>query len=412
MSGKPHPVPVRSSASVRALRGGAVAGVALLACLACSDAPPALEVGGVGYTEQELLGLSPTRRETLRDLTGLAVTVDRGKVDALGAPQLEREETNRLWQRVQVEEILRTQGVENAVLEARYSANPEHELTVRHLIVLSPRYEGEAARSDARAKATRALQRIRAGEPFPEVAAEVSEEPGAEGRQGLLEPGRRGAWVDEFWAAASALAVGEISPVVETQYGFHVLRLEGRSEVPFSEVRGRVAMEVAAMIAPLDGDASNAPLPDGLERSAELSALVDETAVVASFTGGRVLLSDLLDHAATLDVSTWEAVRAGADGAREEVLDAVVRRAAVRQRAEEAGVEIDPPWRDAAVEAWRGRVQQWAGVLGFREGMGPDGVKEAALEALSATGQMPQITRDEVRAIRGLLDRHFGAPAA
>jgi hypothetical protein len=412
MSGKPHPDPARSSASLRALRRGAVAGAALLACLACSDAPPVLEVGGVGYTEQELLGLSPTRRETLRDLTGLVVTVDRDEVDALGAPQLEREETNRLWKRLQVEEILRAQGVGDEVLQARYSANPEHELTVRHLIVLSPRYEGEAARSEARAKATRALQRIRAGEPFPEVAAEVSEEPGAEGRQGLLEPGRRGAWVDEFWAAASALAVGEISPVVETQYGFHVLRLEGRSEVPFAEVRGRVAMEVAAMIAPLDGDASNAPLPEGLERPAELSAMVDETAVVASFTGGRVLLSDLLDHAATLDASTWEAVRAGADGAREEVLDAVVRRAAVRHRATEAGLEIDPAWREAALETWRGRVQQWAGVLGFRAGMGPDGVKEAALEALSATGQMPQITRDEVRSIRGLLDRHFGAPAA
>ncbi|HEX9710833.1 MAG TPA: peptidyl-prolyl cis-trans isomerase, partial [Candidatus Thermoplasmatota archaeon] len=73
----------------------------------------------------------------------------------------------------------------------------------------------------------------------------LAEEPGGEARAGLLPPGREGAWVPEFWAAALALEPGELSPVAETQYGYHVLRLEGRTIVPFPEARSVVARRVA-----------------------------------------------------------------------------------------------------------------------------------------------------------------------
>lgn len=398
---EPHPRgwPTRSP--------GLLAATLVIATLACGEAPVALEVAGIGYTEEELLGLTPSRRAALAELTALAAAVDREAVDALGRPLLEKAATDRLWERLQAREILAREGVEEAVLEARYTSNPEHELTVRHLIVLSARYEGEATRAQARAKAERALERIRAGEPFPEVAAEVSEEPGAEGREGLLQPGRRGAWVDEFWNAASALEVGEISGVVETQYGFHVLRLEGRQVVPFAEVRDRVALEVARLIAPVSGDAATAPVPEGITRSEALAG-DDESAVLATFQGGEVTLGHLLELAATLPPSRWDAVRNGTGTARQELLDEAARRAGVRVRAREAGLEPDPAAEAARLEEWRGRAQQWAGVLGFRPGMGAEGTKAAALAALSATGQMPQLTRDEVARIRGLLERWVG----
>src|SRR5690606_1075757 len=124
--------------------------------------------------------------------------------------------------------------------------------------------ESEALRAEARRKAERALERIRAGEPFPEVAAEVSEEPGAEGRQGLLQPGREGSWVSEFWNAARALDPGEVSPVTETQYGFHVLRLEERREIPFEEARNDVTLEVAEMIGVSPGATPPVPEPEGM----------------------------------------------------------------------------------------------------------------------------------------------------
>lgn len=309
---------------------------------ACEAPPPALEVGGIGYSESELLGLSESRRAALMELTAFGLMVARDEVDSVGRPRLDALELDELRRRVVVEEILREAGVGDDVLEARYASNPEYELTVRHLIVLSARYEPDEQRAQARAKAGRALERIRAGEPFPDVAAEVSEEPGAEGRQGLLQPGREGAWVDEFWSAANALDEGAISGVVETQYGFHVLRLEGREVVPFAEVRPRIAREVAEMIAPVDPDAADAPTPEAL-----------------------------------------------------------------RERAEEAGIAIEPEWRSAPSGEWRAEIDRIARTLGFRPGLDDDGVKAAALTALGATGQLVELARDEVAAMRDLLGARY-----
>ena len=78
----------------------------------------------------------------------------------------------------------------------------------------------------------------------------MSEEPGAGDRGGLLRPAREGMWVDEFWAAAVALQPGEISGVVESTFGFHVLRLEDKQVVPFVEARDRVAARVAELVPP------------------------------------------------------------------------------------------------------------------------------------------------------------------
>ena len=124
------------------------------------------------------------------------------------------------------------------------------------------------------------MELLRNGADFAETAAQLSEEPGAEGREGLLEPGRDGSWVPEFWAAALALQSGDISPVTETQYGFHILRLDDRQIVPFQEGRSVIARDVADRIedpdavltAWLDGNA-------GGEEQARRSEAIEEAGV-------------------------------------------------------------------------------------------------------------------------------------
>jgi hypothetical protein len=220
---------------------------ATILSLACAEAP-ALEVSGVRYGESDLLGLSPERRQALADLTVFAAAVASGGLEALGRPLIDQDVERRVAELLRAQLVFDSMGIGEAQLRTHYQGSPELELSVRHLIVLSARYEADATRAAARAKAERALGRIRAGEPFPAVAAEISEDPGAQGRQGLLPPGREGSWVDEFWHAALALEVGEISPVVETQYGFHVLRLKSREAIPFEEARNVVTLKVAEMV--------------------------------------------------------------------------------------------------------------------------------------------------------------------
>ncbi len=148
---------------------------------------------------------------------------------------------------------------------------------MRHVLFFSERWRPQEHRAEARRKAEAALRRLQAGGSFPEIAAELSEEPGAEGRQGLLTPGREGSWVPEFWNAALVLDVGEISPPVETQYGYHVLRLEGREIVPFEEARPAVVSEVADLLGPLDQARERV----SLEQARELRVAVPEAELAA-----------------------------------------------------------------------------------------------------------------------------------
>jgi hypothetical protein len=377
-----------------------MAAATLILTVACGSEPPALEVAGVAFSQQELLGISPTRLELLRSLTRFGAATGAGELDAVAAPVAARAEVEHLGRLLRAEEILAEAEVDDAVLAERYRTNPAYELTVRHLVILSERYEAEDAREAARDRAAEALARVRAGAPFPEVAGEVSEEPGADRRGGLLEPGREGTWVDEFWSAASALEVGEVSPVVESPFGFHVLRLDGRDTVPFAEERGRVAAEVAGMIGALPSSIDDLPLPGGLEVAPA------GTDPVARFDGGSVSEADLRSWAATLPADRWDAFEAGDESAREEALRRAARGAFVRARADATGIGPDPAVASLAREAWVRQAQGWGAVLGFTPGLQGEALREAALEALGRSGQLPELARQDIHRARPLLELH------
>ena len=105
-------------------------------------------------------------------------------------------------------------------------------ITARHILV---EYMGARnadgsivrTREQARTVAAEVLQRAKSGEDFARLAVEYSDEPGAGPRGGALGRFGRGKWVPEFDAAAFSLKPGEISEVVETPFGFHIIqRLE------------------------------------------------------------------------------------------------------------------------------------------------------------------------------------------
>lgn len=79
-------------------------------------------------------------------------------------------------------------------------------------------------RDEALARAQRAVAELRGGRPFVDVVGEYSDEPGAAERGGDLGRVRRGMMVRAFEDAAFALGVNETSGIVETEFGFHVIR--------------------------------------------------------------------------------------------------------------------------------------------------------------------------------------------
>jgi len=384
-----------------------------LALGACGDDPaPSIEVGEyIRYPERDVLGLSETQRNALATLTGIGLAVARGEVAALGEPRIERLEREILVEALVDEVTLLRSGVGDDVLRARYDVSPSWQLQVRHMVFLADRTAPDTARARALEAARGGLARVEAGEDFAAVASELSEEPGAAQRGGLLRPAREGDWVPEFWRGAAALEPGESSGVVESVYGYHVIRLERKELIPFADVRDRVAREVAGML--------GRP-----EREGARTALVQEISEGMTVAEGAV--DRLRGRAPGVDplvtwpggslrpegFQRWLAGREGGEimdptGASEEDWGAALRAAAVEEalvsRALERGLRVPDQESQALRTSWQSQMAFWSQALGFREGMPPPEVAAAARAALGASGQDAAIAREEIQRVRALV---------
>jgi peptidyl-prolyl cis-trans isomerase C len=87
------------------------------------------------------------------------------------------------------------------------------------------------ASKDERAAALKKIQDIQKqvkGGDFAELAKKYSEDPGSKERGGDLGYFSRGDMVDPFEKAAFSLNVGQVSDIVTTDFGYHIIRLEER----------------------------------------------------------------------------------------------------------------------------------------------------------------------------------------
>jgi len=128
-----------------------------------------------------------------------------------------------------------------------YGENPElfsvdETVRARHILFEAAPDADPETDSAARAKAEMARERAVAGEDFAELAKELSEGPSGPsgGDLGFFEKGRM---VQPFGEAAFALEVGEISPVVQTRFGYHVIKIEEKrpaGTVPLEDSKDQV----------------------------------------------------------------------------------------------------------------------------------------------------------------------------
>lgn len=91
-------------------------------------------------------------------------------------------------------------------------------------IVIEPQIS-EAERDRVRTQLAELRERVLKGEKFAMLATLYSQDPGSAKKGGELGFFSRGDMVNAFESAAFALKPGEVSPIVETQYGFHIIQL-------------------------------------------------------------------------------------------------------------------------------------------------------------------------------------------
>jgi peptidyl-prolyl cis-trans isomerase D len=129
--------------------------------------------------------------------------------------------------------------------KARYD-KPKR-VKARHVLVKIEQDATPAAVEAAQAKANEALARVKKGEDFAKVAKELSDDPGSKDRGGDVGEFGPGVMAPEFEHAAFGAKPGDLVGPVRTQFGFHVIKVDGVQEaqsVSFDAVKNEVAREL------------------------------------------------------------------------------------------------------------------------------------------------------------------------
>lgn len=137
------------------------------------------------------------------------------------------------------EEQITTEYEEN--LATKYTQ--PHEVHARHILIRVPRDADDDAKAKARTRIEEVKSKLDGGADFAALAKEYSEDPGSKDRGGDLGFFPRGRMVGAFDDAAFALKAGETSDIVESPFGFNIIKVEEVREErqkPIEEVREEI----------------------------------------------------------------------------------------------------------------------------------------------------------------------------
>lgn len=119
---------------------------------------------------------------------------------------------------------------------------------VRHILIRAEKGKPESI-AQAKAEAEKVLAQVKGGADFAKVATEKSQDPGSKANGGLIDYFAKGAMVPEFEKYAFNAKPGQISDLVQTDFGFHIIKLEDRkaaSDKKLEDVKEDIAQILIA----------------------------------------------------------------------------------------------------------------------------------------------------------------------
>ena len=340
----------------------------------------------------------------LHDDTALA-SLD---VEMVARPALEQIMLGRLREEVvQVDTV-----VSDEELAARFAADmPGARATASQILLLFPRGATTRQRDSVRTLAAGLRNQLERGADFATLAGRHSDDPGSGRRGGSLGTFGRGEMLAEVDEAVFRLAPGELSAPVETDLGYHLLRLDALEIPALSEVadefrrriqQERMAVAEAAYIARLDTASGLALAEDALEIARALAAAPPSRLSggaarrpLLTWEGGTYSVGEFaqLFESATVEFSD------GVAAASDEELEAALRRMGqeelLLEDASSRGLATTEAEADSIAEEVRSAIRNVARAIGLMPGTGgaghdgaeaQDGAPDSAAEAVAGPG--------------------------
>jgi peptidyl-prolyl cis-trans isomerase C len=121
-------------------------------------------------------------------------------------------------------------GVSSDDIAAFYKRNPKEftapeRVRASHILIAVPAGADAATKATALAKANGILKSVRGGGDFSALARENSQDPGSAANGGDLGFFQQGQMVGAFNDTAFKLGKGEVSDVIETEFGYHIIKV-------------------------------------------------------------------------------------------------------------------------------------------------------------------------------------------
>lgn len=393
----------------------ALAALAMAACEPSSNETLVARAGDYEFTVAravELLGPNaelPNQPQVVASLADLWIDYTLLADAALNDPDfLGVDVSDLVEQQVQGEMILALQDsmvrpdtliAEDELRTLYQQEAPGLRVRARHILMGVPPQSTEAQRDSVRARMEEILGRVRAGEDFATLAQNISQDRGSGAQGGDLGEFGIGEMVRPFEQAAFALEPGEVSEVVETPYGFHIIKSDGKVVPSFEEgaedfrasVVARRFQEAESVYVAQLQESAGVEVVEGAgqlvkdittDAAGQLAPRAANRALVR-FRGGTLSVGEFVAFLESRPQVAQLILNSTPQAIEEDLLKGLAQREVFIQAARDAGLDKSAEHRDSLATEVRSALAEGAELIGVKGIVVPEGM--TAEEAVQAS---------------------------
>ena len=344
------------------------------------------------WTSYQLLGVAAARRDSLND------------------PKLIDEATLGMSAQSRLRRFMQKKSAEfqaDSATEANYVQAPYDVFVARHILFAIPGGATQPQKDSVKRVAEGVRARV-TNANFSDFAKRYSADPGSKERGGDLGPFRRPEMVGPFGDAVAALKPGEISPLVETSFGYHIVQRSSYADArqAFGEAVRGFSMAKAESTFYANADKSyNLTVKSNAATAAknaarDLGANRRNDDVLATYKGGELTVGRLVTWIESIpQAQIARQMQQAPDSIVREFVKSIARQEVLLKMADSAGVTIDTVEQNRLHADFKQLVQQ----LWVNLGIDPS--------SLDSARSVPERERLVAKRVDAYLDRIMAGQA-